>query len=238
MLLRFTKIKNGHIRFGWGSLYKIYSPQCNPKEKNSEKKTKGQRTLQLPPSLPITTPILNTNILIPFSQMFQWCIPKILAKMSWQFTVIHLVPQYPRTNWMSCDFLNIITGEGTRNKASNAYCESKICILKHRVWTSNDICSIWFYLGNKCLPLHHCLGRVNHSQTHCLSPVILMVACNVLSKNCVIFWTSQAMNRTSKNLILRQSAYTAYSQLTFIGIFIQETGWETLNFTKETQQAK
>lgn len=40
------------------------------------------------------------------------------------------------------------------------------------------------------------------------------------------------MNITSKNLTLRQTAYTAYSQHIFMGIFIQKTGLERKLYKK------
>lgn len=40
---------------------------------------------------------------------------------------------------------------------------------------------------------------------------LLMVACNVLSKNCVIFWVSQAMNSTSDKQHFKEYDFKAVS---------------------------
>ena len=129
--------------------------------------------------------------------MLQRCTPKVLVSRWLDSLLSHILSQGTQQQ-IGCPVTSSIflIEEETRKKVSNAYTERRIYILEHKEWIPDDICCTWLCPGDDCLPLHHRTGRVNHSQT-ASHHWLLMVACNVLSKNSLIFWVSQAMNSTS-----------------------------------------
>lgn len=132
MLPRFTKIRNdvffiedsdGFFAYDLYSL--IYSKgwvgreACQAYATQSKKIWKGRENQGAKNTLPTYLPHHHScpehqKIILLFINTLQWCTPKVLAKMSWAFTVIHFVLEYITTNWMSCDFLKFLNWRRNR----------------------------------------------------------------------------------------------------------------------------
>lgn len=105
---------------------------------------------------------------------------------------------------MSCDFLHILTGEETGNKASNAYSANKIYILEHRAWTPNEIAPS---NSAQVTSAFHCTPALGKSITHKLtaSLAILMVARSTLKELC------NFLNKWSDKPHFKESNFKAVS---------------------------
>lgn len=140
--------------------------------------------------------------------MLQWCTPKYLCE-----------DDLRATNWRSCE-CNFLIEEESRSSTMHK-------VKRESTYYNAETEHLMILVppdSTQEMTALYCTTALRESIIHKLIAShhwLLMVACNVLSKNCVIFWVSQAMNSTSDKQHFKEYDFKAVSIYSILSPFLR-----------------